>query len=281
MNQPGQPARRARRDLLVLPLLAALGAAIVAVSLIPAWLIHVRNVGGHGLTAISVAWSAWEGRAWPFLPIAVVVAGALALLASLDLARRGIVPRGWPAGLALVSVGLLVGTAIPLNRQGYASAVHLTPGWALLIAVALAALAALAAVLRLDRGRWLVVAALAVVAMSAAAFGGRVVALNLAEGNPRHYADGSYQRAATADEPAETLVISDGTFTIGERWSGSISGRGLVAVLTDDPACPTDRGAYRVFAAGGDDISFNLIVDLCADGKRASDLTTGTWRRIP
>ncbi len=255
--------------------------AIVAISLVPAWLLHVRNVGGHGLTAISVAWSAWEGRAWPFLPVAVALAAALALLAALDLARSSVIARGWYASMALVVVGLLVGAAIPLDRQGYASAVHLTPGWALLLATALAALAALAAVLRLDRGRWLAVAGVGLLAVAAATFGGRVVALDLAEGNPRHYADGSYQRTATDGEPGETLVISDGTFTIGERWSGSISGRGLVAVLTDDPACPTDRGAYRVFAAGGEDIRWNLIVDLCADGERSRDLTTGTWRRVP
>lgn len=264
-----------------LTLLVAAGVGIVALSLVPAWLFHVRNVGGHGLTAISVSWSAWEGRAWPFLPVAAALAALLVIVATWSLLRPGRIAPGWPLAVAVACLALLIGSAIPLDRQGYASGVHLTPRWALLGAIGLAVAAVLAGASRVRRPQWLAAAAACLVLLAVATFGGRVVALDLAEGNPRHYADGTYLRPAADGQPAETLVILDGTFTIGNRWSGTITGRGLVAVLTGDPACPDVRGAYRVFAAGGDDIRWNLIVDLCADGERAADLTTGTWQRQP
>lgn len=280
MSSANAPVRsRPRRLLLVVVVLAAV--AIVGVSPVPTWLLHVRNVGGHGLTSIAVSWSAWEGRAWPFLPLAVALAGLLALLAAASLLRPPLASAGWLFGTALACLALFIGSAIPLERQGYASGVHLTARWGLLTAIGLAGVAAMASAALVTRRGWLAVGLAALVLLSAASYGGRVVALDLAEGNPRHYADGSYVREATAGEPTETLVISNGTYTIGDRWSGTISGRGLVAVLTDDPACPEDRGAYRVFAAGGEDIRWDLVVDLCAGDDRARDLTSGIWHRQP
>lgn len=262
-------------------MIVACALAIIATSFLPAWLLHVRNVGGHGLTEISVLWSAWEGRSVPFLPLAIVVAGCAAALGITELARPHRVRTSWILGAAVGCAGLLIGSAIPLSRKGYASSVQLTPHWALLLAVGLSLLALACAALDAGRRRAALLACAALFAVAAGTFGGRVVALDWAEGNPRHWADGSYVRDATGGQPSETMVISNGTFTVDERWSGVISGRGLVAVLTDDPVCPDDRGAYRVFAAGREDIEWNLIVDLCSDGERAEDLTTGVWRRQP
>lgn len=255
--------------------------AIIATSVLPAWLLHVRNVGGHGLTEISVVWSAWEGRSIPFLALAIVLATGTAALGVTALARPQLGYGTWILGAGVGCAGLLIGSAIPVSRQGYASSVQLTPHWALLLAVGLSLLAVSAAALEVGRPRAALLGGAALAVLAAATFGGRVVALDWAEGNPRHYSDGSYVREATDGQPSETLVIRDGTFRIGDRWSGVISGRGLVAVLTDDPACPDDRGAYRVFPAGGEDIAWNLIVDLCADGERGRDLTTGIWHRQP
>ena len=276
--------RRRRAPLprgLLLAVIALAGAGIAALSLVPAWLLHVRDVGGHGLTAISVVWSAWEGRAIPFLPVAAILAAGLAALAVATLVSRKPIRPGWLVSLSALCLALLIGSAVPLGWEGFSSAVHLTPHWALLASLALAALALASAAALVGGGRWLLPCAVVLLALSATTFGGRVLALNLAEGNPRHYADGSYLREATGGQPTETLVISDGTFSVGGRWSGTISGRGLVAVLTDDPACPDDRGSYRVFAAGGQDIRWDLILDLCANDERARDLTTGTWVRQP
>ena len=271
------------------------GLAIVALSPVPAWLLHVRNVGGHGLTAITVTWSAWEGRAWPFLPVAVAVAGLVAALALAALALAAL-PRDAPerrdrvgrlpvgpllASGSLLTLALLFGSLVPLDRSGYASRVHLEPAWALFASSALALTMVAAALPSPGKRRMLAIGAAGLVALSAATYGGRVVALNLAEGDPRHYSDGTYLREATDTQPTEVLTIRDGAFTVGDRWSGSLSGTGLVVVLTNDPACPDARGAYRVFAAGGQDIRWNLIVDLCADGARGDDLTSGTWKRVP
>lgn len=260
--------------------ISAAGLGIVLLSLVPAWLLHVRRVGGEGLTSITVVWSAWEGRAWPLLPLGCALAAAMAALAVASLMRPTSVPRGALLGIAIGCAGLLVGSLFPVTQTGFASSVRVTAQWGLAVAAAIAAVAVvLAAVPFRTNRRWIVVAAIVLVVFTGATYAGRALALNLAEGDGRHYSNGSYTRLATDGQPTESLVIRDGTYRVGERWSGTISGLGLVAVLTDDPACPDTRGAYRVFAAGGEDIRWQLIVDLCADGARARDLTTGTWGR--
>jgi hypothetical protein len=271
INARGVPAR------LLLALILS-GIAIAALSVVPAWLFHDRFMGGHGLTSITVLWNAWQGRAWPFLPGAAILAVLVALLAALELARPGTLNRWWLTVPSVALLALLAASALPLYRAGYASVVHLTPSWALLVAVGLGVVmvAGLAALLR---GRALLFAVAGLIVLVAAGYGGRVLALDLAEGNPRHWSDGAYERAAVESVSAETLTIANGAYRVDERWSGGIEGRGLVAVLTDDPACPGDRGAYRVFADGEDGIRFELIVDLCADGGRAADMTRGVWRR--
>jgi len=261
--------------------ISAAGLSIVLLSLVPAWLLHVRHVSGEGLTSITVVWSAWEGRAWPFLPIASAMAAIMSALAAASLVR----PPGMRGALllAVAAVGcaaLLFGSLFPVTQTGFASSVHVTAQWGLAVAAAVAALGVVLAALpfRTDR-RWIAAIAVALAVLTLATYAGRALALNLAEGDGRHYSNGSYTRPAVDGEPAESLVIRDGTYRVDERWSGTISGLGLVAVLTEDPACPDTRGAYRVFAAGGQDIRWQLIVDLCADGARARDLTTGTWGR--
>jgi hypothetical protein len=133
-----------------------------------------------------------------------------------------------------------------------------------------------AAASRLDGRRAILLAAVAIAVVAAAAYAGRVVALGLAEGDPRSYTTGTYIRPGAGSEPA-TLVIGEKTYRLDDRWGGAFEGRGLVVVLTDDPACPDDRGSYRIFPAGRDAIRWNTIVDLCADGARARDLTSGVW----
>jgi hypothetical protein len=262
--------------------LLAAGLGIVLLSIVPAWLLHVRHVGGEGLTTITVVWSAWEGRAWPFLPIGCTLAAVMAAIAVASLVRPASVPRGLLPAVAIACAALLLGSLFPVSQTGFASSVDVTPQWASAMAAAVAVLAVvLAAYPLLATRRWIGAVIVALVVLTGATFAGRVFALNLAEGNGRHYSNGSYTRPASDAEPAESLVIRDGTYRVGERWSGTISGLGLVAVLTDDPACPDARGTYRVSAAGGEDIRWDLIVDLCAGGERARDLTTGTWGRDP
>jgi hypothetical protein len=111
----------------------------------------------------------------------------------------------------------------------------------------------------------------------AGATGGRWLGLNLAEGDGRHYTAGTYTRIS-ADGTAMTLTIDGAGYRFDDRWSGSLEGSGLVAVLVGDPACPDARGAYHVWAAGGEDIRWEMIVDTCADGARAADVV-GTWAR--
>ncbi len=101
--------------------------------------------------------------------------------------------------------------------------------------------------------------------------------LNLAEGNGLHYHLGSYTRHATDGQPTETLTFGATTITVGDRWSGLYEGSGRVVSLTDDAACPDARGSYHVDEVSGGGITWERIVDTCADGARAKDLTTGVW----
>jgi hypothetical protein len=156
--------------------------------------------------------------------------------------------------------------------------VVITPGWPALAGVGLAlamAIGALAAAGWARRAAAIFAATLVV--FVAGGFGGRWAALSLAEGDPRSYRPGTYVRAEASGQPAGTLIIGSDTFELRGRWSGTFEGRGLVVVLTDDPACPDARGSYRIFPVGERAIRWNTIVDLCDDGARARDLTAGTW----
>jgi hypothetical protein len=117
-----------------------------------------------------------------------------------------------------------------------------------------------------------------VIIVAIGGWGGRVVELNLTEGTGLHYSRGSYTRQATDGQPTETLTFGATTITVGNRWSGRYEGSGRVVSISDDPACPGVRGSYHVDAAGGGDITWEKIVDTCANGARARDLTTGAWK---
>jgi hypothetical protein len=178
-------------------------------------------------------------------------------------------------------LALLIASAIPIGQRGHASLVDIGPGPILLAAIGLAtvSVAAILYVAPPSRGVLLALLAVGVLAVPVGA-ASRLLALNLAEGDGRHYADGSYTRTNSAGQ-AETLTLSDGRYRIGEAWSGRFEGSGLVVSLTDDPACPATRGSYHVWAAGGgDDIRWETIVDTCADGARSAQIV-GTWVRTP
>jgi hypothetical protein len=249
-------------------------AVLLAVSFVPAWLVHVRHLGGHGLTQLETTLNAWQSRAVPVLSAGVVLSllGAALVLAPPRL------PAWLPLAMAAAGLGLMAAAFWPVEQAGHASAVELLPGAVLLAGVVLAAaLLALAVVALRPPPRLL--PALATVAVAAALAGvpTRSLALNLAEGDPRHYSDGSYLGPS-----GELLTISDGTYRIGDRWAGTLEGRGLVASLDDDEACPDSRGSYRVFADGDEgDIRWEMIIDTCQDGERAAVLTDGTWERRP
>jgi hypothetical protein len=265
-----------QRTLLALTVAAAIG--IVALSLAPGWVVHIRHQGGHGLTEIGTVWNAWQGRAWPVLPIGVAAAALSGALATAMLLGRARVATNFVAAGSVIALALFVAALVPLDRTGYASRVVITPAWPAFTAVglALAMVAAAAASAGLGRRALFALVAAGIV-LVVAAYGIRVVALNLAEGDPRSFRPGTYVRAAAGGQPAATLVIGDDSYRVDGRWSGTFEGRGLVVVLTADPACPNERGSYRIFPAGEDAIRWNTIVDLCADGERAADLTRGTW----
>jgi len=188
----------------------------------------------------------------------------------------------WPAQLAaLLSLALFAASAVPIGQRGHASGVDIGPGWALVVAIGLAAVSVVAS-LAVDpphRRAGLALLLVGILTVPAGA-AGRVVGLNLAEGDGRHYTDGSYTRTVATGQVA-TLTLHDGTYRVGNAWSGSFEGSGLVVALTDDPSCPSVRGSYHVWAAGdGDDTRWETIVDTCADGARAAEIV-GTWARIP
>jgi hypothetical protein len=110
---------------------------------------------------------------------------------------------------------------------------------------------------------------------------GRTAALELREGDGRHWQPGAYSRAATDGEPAETLVLTDTTYAIGDRWSGTLEWSGWTMSFDDDPACPDSRGSYHGHAASEDGLRFVAIIDTCLDGERNHDLQTGIWIRQP
>jgi hypothetical protein len=257
------------------------GLAILALSLAPGWLLHVRHLGGHGLTHLDTMTGAWEGRSVPVLSAGVVLAVASGAAALLTLARPHRLLGALLLGGSLSAAAVLAGSAWPISQSGHASGVEISARWPLLAAIGLAAIMSVGAVAL--RGvaapwRWAAVGVL-LVAVAAGAAGGRQLLLNAAEGTGRHWEDGGYTRQATDGQPTETLTITNGTFNVSDRWSGTFEGDGLVVVLTEDPACPDARGAYHLFGVGERDVRWEMIVDTCADGERATDLMAGTWVR--
>lgn len=256
------------------------GLVVIGLSFVPGWIQHLRVVMGEGPRNIGTPLTAWELESFPVLAAAVVADGILVVVSLLGLFRPALV-RSWLAPvLALAALGLLVGAAWPVHQEGLASSVTLSPGWVLGLAIGLNLAMLVAALLpTTPRPTLLAAGALAFVVVAAGVTGGRALQLSLVEGNGRHWSDGSYTRQAAAGQPTETLTFHNGTYTVDDRWSGRLDASGLIVVLTDDPACPSARGTYRVWSAGGRDIWWQKIVDTCVGGARAKDLQAGIWAR--
>jgi hypothetical protein len=258
------------------------GAAILALSFVEGWIAHSREVRGEGYRYVDIELSAWRSVAVPVLSAGVLAALGTAVVAVVRIRRRA-VPPGWllPAG-AVLALGLIGATLVPISQDGHASSVDLSAGWPTAIGIGLAGLMAVGAA-RLSKPSPRLIATLGVVGAVAFAggAGGRWLGLQWREGTGRHWSDGSYVRPATAGEPGETLTIEDGRFSIADRWSGAWESSGWTVVLTSDPACPDARATYHVHGEGdsGVDLRFVKVVDTCADGERASDLEAGVWER--
>ena len=259
----------------------AIGAAILVLSFVPGWLIQERVLLGEGPRTLLSSPSAWQGQALPVVATGVGAVVAAALAAFVGAVTRRTWARVAVAALLAVGAGLLVGSLWPISQSGHASSVALSPGLPLEVATGATIPTLMLAVFAL-RPRAVLVGGLATTVFLAGAGSvlGRQAWLNLQEDSTQHYAQGSYTRTASGDEPTETLTLSGSTFRIGDRWSGSYQPDGLVIIFTGDPACPTMRGSYHAHAAGSNgDIRLEAIVDLCANGDRKRDLQTGTWVR--
>jgi hypothetical protein len=257
------------------------GIAILGLAVVPGWLLHVRNLGGHGLTHLDTTPGAFAGRSVPVVSAGVVLAVAAGAIALLALARPGRWLEAMQLATSLAGTALLLASAWPISQAGHASGVEISARWPLLAAIGVSMLQSMAVVARrgaISPSR-LAVLVVIVVAVAAGSAGGRQWLLLAAEGTGRHWESGSYTRQATGGQPTETLTIVNETYAIADRWSGTFEGDGLVVVITDDPACPNARGAYRLFGVGEQDIRWEMIVDTCADGERAADLMAGTWVR--
>jgi hypothetical protein len=254
------------------------GLAIGALAFVPDWLVHNRTLYGEGYRHLVLGLSAWKSRSVPVTTIGVLLAVGAGLLAAVRSLRPSL--PAWPIQLAtIVGLALLLASAFPIGQHGFASAVDLTPGWPLLVAIGLAVGSVAAGVL-LARPTRLVAGALviALLVLAPAAAAGRLLLLNVAEGTNQHYSDGTYTHIVNG-APGEVLTLREGSYSVGDTWSGRFEYLGLVIAFTDDPACPGSRGAYFAWPSGSSgDIRLEMIVDTCADGARAADLT-GTWAR--
>jgi len=274
-----------RRRLIGLIIATLAGLGMLALAFVPGWLDHYRILLGEGPRRVNVLLRAWDGVSVPVLAVAVVLvaAGALGALVELVGRARGEWARPATAWIVLpVAIGLagLVGSVPEISQQGHASGVTVTADWALGIGIGLAVVSLLALLLSAPLSRRiLAVGLVGVIVVAAGTWGGRQLQLDLVEGNGEHFSEGSYTRTATAGQPTETLTLRGGHFTVGDRWSGSYEPSGRVVSLTGDPACPDARGSYHVDAAPDGGITWERIVDTCANGARAADLTTGTWAR--
>lgn len=260
-------------------LVAVTGVAIFALSFVNAWIVHDRELRGEGYRHAQYFLSAWRGVGVPVLTMAAFAALGTAAWAVVVMRREGM--PAWPLviGSALV-VGLVCSAAWPVSQDSLASSVDLSFGPLLPIGVALAVamiVGSLAAA-RSSRRLLLAMAAIGLVALVGGA-GVRWLGLQLAEGTGEHWSEGEYVRPAVDGEPEEVLSIGDGTFTIGDRWSGTWESSSWTVVLDNDPACPESRGTYHAHGVDEEDLRFVKVVDTCEDGARAATLETGIWER--
>lgn len=252
---------------------AGLALALVALSFVPAWLLHHRELSGEGYRSLVIGLTAWQLRSGslPVLGAAVVVTG---LAAAVALALPA--ARGWAIVGVAGSLGLLLAGLVPLTQVGHVSRIWINPGWALGVAILLvAASSALAVRTARPSRRVMVAAAVALVLAAAGGLGIRALQLHLFEGPSPNWSDGAWERI---DGRGGALVLDDGTFRLG-GWSGTMEPAGINVILTEDPACPDARGFYRVRNVEGG-VLWEKVVDVCADGARAAELE-GVWREAP
>jgi hypothetical protein len=268
-----------RRSIVIL---AAAGAGLAILSAIPAWLVHRRVLMGEGSRLVVSEWNAWQQDAVPVVTAGVVLALAVAILGVARATRWPRIP-GWPLAVgAAASLGLLLSGAWPLEQRIGGSSIGLSAGLALVAGIFLAAL--VAGILALtNRSRLVVLGMVAVLVVGlAGGIGGRTLGLTLRKAAVDGRG-GVYTRAAADGQPAATLTMRDGVYSVDDRWSGTFVRSGITIVFLDDPACPDTRGSYHALPAdgdrSGDRIRLDAILDLCADGERAADLEAGVWIR--
>jgi hypothetical protein len=265
-----------------LAILAVAGILVFALGFVDGWIVHDREVRGEGYRLVQVVLGVWEERGLPILAAGTIAALLVGIGAAMAWAGRAVVPAWVLVIGASLALGILASGAFPVSQDGLASSVDLSLGWPLAVAVGLGIVMAVAAFLAVPPRAGVIVAAaiVAIVAFGIGA-GGRWYGLQLAEGDGRHWSDGSYTRTATGEQPTETLTFDGETIAIGDRWSGTLDWSGWVVNIEDDPACPDARGSYHAHGEGEDGLRFVKLIDTCRDGERAADLETGIWERVP
>ena len=260
-------------------LVAVAGVAIFGLSFVNAWINHDRELRGEGYRWVQHGLSAWRGVGMPVLTAVSLVALGTAGWA-VALLRNASLPA-WPAiGGSVIVVGLAASAAYPVSQDSHASSVDLSAGPLVAVGVLLGLAMLIGSLAAAGRGRRMLGAAVVgVLVLGVAGSAARWAGLQAAEGTGRHWTEGSYTRAVTAEEPEETLTIRDGTFAVGDRWSGTWDWSGWTVIITDDPACPEARGTYHAHDAGEGGLRFVKVVDVCRDGERGRDLETGIWER--
>jgi hypothetical protein len=267
MPNDGYSARR--------PWIALTGVAIllVALSLVPEWLTHHRELRGEGYRSLFVGLTAWQLRSGslPVIGGAVLIATGIALLS-----LRWPAVRRWSVAGLSIAFGLLAAGLVPLSQVGHISRLWIGPGWSLVLGLGLvAAMIATAARAARPGRRVLAAAGLAALVAMGGGIAIRFAQLHLVEGPRSNWSDGTHERVDGRDGQ---LVLADGTFRL-DGWSGTMEPAGINVILTDDPACPEARGFYRVRKVEGG-VLWELVVDVCADGAR-SEALAGVWRPAP
>ena len=257
------------------PWLAVAGVALglLALSFVPAWLVHHRELQGEGYRSLVIGLTAWQLRSGslPVLGGAVIVVGVAAVVGvGLPTARR------WVVVALAAALGLLLAGLVPLSQVGHISRIWISPGWALVVSIVLVgATAVLAGRVARPGRRAVVVAAVALTLALGAGVGIRALQLHLFEGPSPNWSDGTWRQV---DGGSGDLMLDDGTVRLGE-WSGALEPAGINVILTEDPACPDARGFYRVRNVEGG-VLWEKVVDVCAGGTRAEQLE-GVWREAP
>ncbi|HEX2142650.1 MAG TPA: hypothetical protein VHK28_10350 [Candidatus Limnocylindria bacterium] len=201
-------------------LIGLAGMAVLGLSFVDGWIVHARHIGGHGLTVLETVINAWERRSMPVLSAGVLLAATTVALALWRLTRAD--RSAGTTGLLLIgsvaALGLMIGSAVPLEHNGVVVRVERSAGWPLLVSAGLVGvMTALAALLLAPRPTVLVGACLLAALLVVAGTGGRALGLALAEGGNHHYADGSYWWQTIVDQCANGERAADRTTGIWVR----------------------------------------------------------------